>query len=167
MLVETAALYEPSTEGGASERAIKQRWWRQLFEAIGDRPAIGAISWLELARPEEEIDGQVADWRVTHRPALATALGSDLEASGIATGPVTRLVEPSEPAVHEAGDESAGEGASATGGSDPETQVVTIGPLTPGWIVFIVVSLAAVYSAVRSLFPRTCAAVKGQRSPRT
>ena len=54
--------------GSARARAIKQRWWRQV-RAIGDRPAIGAISWLELARPEEEIDGRVADWRVTHRPA--------------------------------------------------------------------------------------------------
>jgi hypothetical protein len=151
MLVETAALYEPANDRGDSERRIKQTWWRELFAATADRPAIGAISWLEVKRPEAETDGEVADWRATHRPALAAALRDDLEDSDVALGPVTRVVEPG---GHGA-DGADGDGTSAdASAADPQTQVVTIGPLTPGWIVLVALSLAAVYSTVRSIARR-------------
>jgi hypothetical protein len=161
MLIETAALHQPSNTGGDSERAVKERWWRQLLAATGDRPAIGAISWLELARPEEEIDGELADWRVTHRPALAAALRSDLASSGLVLGPVTGAVEPADDGTDDASDDASvddtGDDTGDAGGSagdEVQPGVVTIGPLTPGWIVLIVVSLAVLYSTVRSLARR-------------
>jgi hypothetical protein len=147
MLVETAALYEPSNDRGDSEQRIKQAWWRQLLAATADRPAIGAISWLEVRRPEAETDDEVADWRATHTPALAAALRTDLAKSDVALGPVTRVVEPRQ-------DEDAADSSARSASEDPETQVVTIGPLTPGWIVLIAVSLAVVYSTIRSLLRR-------------
>lgn len=157
MLVETAALYQPSHAQGESERAVKEAWWRQLLAATADRPAIGAISWLELARPEPEIDGELADWRVTHRPALAAALLSDLRGADVELGPVTRVVEDRD--TDEDTDEGvAGEAAGGRVDDGTAPQVVTIGPLTPGWIVFVVVSLAVLYSTVRSLARRRRAA---------
>jgi hypothetical protein len=94
MLVETSALYDTANERGADELRLKQAWWRQVLASVGDHPAIGAISWLELTRPEAEIDGDVADWRATHTPALATALRDDLDASTVRLGPVTEVVRP-------------------------------------------------------------------------
>ena len=152
MLVETAALWEPANEDGDPERRIKETWWRQLFAATAERPAIGAISWLELERPEAETDGELADWRVTHRPALATALLADLEDSRISLGPVTRPVEPDDSSAGDGSGDGSGDGTPWSG--DAETQVVTIGPLTPGWIVFIAISVAVVYSTIRSLLRR-------------
>ncbi|WP_325602548.1 hypothetical protein [Nocardioides sp.] len=151
MLVETAALFQPSNGEGDPERRIKETWWRQLFAATTDRPAIGAISWLELVRAEAETDEELADWRVTHQPELAAALRRDLQASGIALGPVTREVEPAE----ERGAGDGQEDASSSGGNeDPPPRVVTIGPLTPGWIVLIAVSLGALYATGRSRMRR-------------
>ncbi|KRE97444.1 hypothetical protein ASG76_01595 [Nocardioides sp. Soil774] len=92
MLVETSALYDTASERGAGELRLKRAWWRQVLAAVADHPAIGAISWLELTRPEAEIDDDVADWRATHTPALASALRHDLDASTVRLGPVTRVV---------------------------------------------------------------------------
>ena len=94
MLVETSALFNTAYDRGDSERRLKQAWWRQVLAGAADHPAIGAISWLELARPEAEIDDEVADWRATHTPGLARALRADLDASDVALGPVTRVVDP-------------------------------------------------------------------------
>ena len=94
MLMETSALYDTANERGADELRLKQAWWRQVLASVADHPAVGAISWLELTRPEAEIDDDVADWRATHTPALASALRRDLDASTVRLGPVTQVVRP-------------------------------------------------------------------------
>ena len=97
--------------GGASERAIKQRWWRQLSRpSATGRPSERSVAG--AAPPEEENDGQEADSRVTHRP-LSPARWLGPRGLGIATGPVTRLVEPRTGRARSR-DESAGKRASAT-----------------------------------------------------
>jgi hypothetical protein len=94
LLLETGALFDTTNDAGASEEKLKQAWWEQVLAAADERPAIGAISWLEVAREEAEIDGAPADWRATHTPALADALHEDLGASPARLGPVTRVVDP-------------------------------------------------------------------------
>ena len=94
LLLETAALYDTTNDGGAPEERLKRAWWAQVLAAADDHPEIGAISWLEVAREEAEIDGAVADWRATNTPTLARALSEDLDRSAVRLGPVTRVVEP-------------------------------------------------------------------------
>jgi hypothetical protein len=92
LLVATGALFDTATDGGAPEERLKRAWWKQALAAAAERPAIGAVSWLEVARKEAEIDGDVADWRATSTAALAEALRADLDASSVQLGPVTRVV---------------------------------------------------------------------------
>lgn len=92
MLLETSALWNTANDRG-SEINLKRAWWRQVFTATGKRPFIGAISWLELVRPEAEINDQIADWRATHTSALARTLSRDLSKSGIRLGPVTKVIK--------------------------------------------------------------------------
>ncbi|MFC4784841.1 OpgC domain-containing protein [Nocardioides sp. MAHUQ-72] len=91
VLVETGALYNAAV-GGADELDVKRAWWRQVLAANESHPLIGALSWLEVARVEAETDGKLADWRATHTGRLAGAFRSDVSASGVDTGPVTRQI---------------------------------------------------------------------------
>jgi hypothetical protein len=77
-IVETAALWRP-TGGGASARAIKQAWWRQVFSTAtrDDLPAIRLIGWFEWRKHEAEVD-DVVDWRLTADPRLVDAFAADL-----------------------------------------------------------------------------------------
>lgn len=88
LLLETGALDNPSV-GGASGFAVKRRWWREVFAALPTHPAIGAISWLELARAEPEVADEPVDWQVTRPERLAAAFRADLVASPVDLGPVT------------------------------------------------------------------------------
>ena len=90
LLLETAALYNPSV-GGASDLAMKQRWWRETFGALATHPMIGAISWLELERSEPEVADVPVDWRATEPRAIADALRADLADSPVRLGPVTTV----------------------------------------------------------------------------
>lgn len=136
MLVETAALYNTAEDGGASELALKQAWWRQVLDATSTHPAIGAISWLELARPEAEIDDAVADWRATHTADLAGALRADLAASEVRLGPVTEAVRPLDEATKDGpqdGSEAVGVGGLT--GALRDWVPVGLAVLAAGWVV--------------------------------
>lgn len=145
MLVETSALYNTAYDRGDSERRLKQAWWRQVLATTADHPAIGAISWLELTRPEAEIDDQVADWRATHTPGLARALRADLAASDVVLGPVTRVLgaadQSSTPAAAGA-DGSGPDGAESAGaaGSTADWVPVTLALLAVGYGVYRLVT---------------------------
>ena len=93
MLVATSALYNADAPAGPGVLAIKQSWWRQVFAADADHPMIRGITWLELTRPEDEIDGDVARWGATRPQAVADALRSDLDSSDLSLGPVTRVLD--------------------------------------------------------------------------
>ncbi|MFE4837298.1 glycoside hydrolase family 26 protein [Arthrobacter sp. NPDC056691] len=75
---ETAALSVPS-RGGAKELAIKQAWWRQLFDARipKDYPQLKMINWFEWNKNEVEVKA-VVDWRSAGTPAIAKAYTADL-----------------------------------------------------------------------------------------
>ncbi|NYG55738.1 hypothetical protein [Nocardioides perillae] len=89
MLISTSALYNPG-DSGPSPLEIKQSWWRQLVGAAAERPLVGAIAWLELARVEPEV-GERVEWGATGRPAVAAAMRADLLDSAIDLGPVIEV----------------------------------------------------------------------------
>lgn len=85
-VTETAALYVPG-RGGASELAIKQAWWRQLFSNNIQRqfPWLRMINWFEWDKVEAEIGGQEnvrVDWTVTRNPRILHAFRADLPSWG-------------------------------------------------------------------------------------
>lgn len=96
MAVETAAFYQQGAPGDENQLAIKQAWWDQVFGTAtrAAYPGIGLVTWLEVQRAEDEVDGAVVDWRATADPTIAAALRADLAADGVATGPVTRVNDP-------------------------------------------------------------------------
>jgi hypothetical protein len=118
MLLETSALYDTANAEGATELRLKRTWWRQVLAATRSHPAIGAISWLELARPEAEIDGDLADWRATHTPELSGALRDDLGASTVRLGPVTRVVDPEAAPAADRGEDPEDDADPASGAGD-------------------------------------------------
>jgi hypothetical protein len=77
-IAETAAFWRPGG-GGASEQAIKQAWWRQVFssEIAAAFPAIHLIGWFEWRKVETEVNA-VVDWRLTARPDLVAQFLADL-----------------------------------------------------------------------------------------
>ena len=81
-VVETAAFWRPSG-GGASELAIKQAWWRQVFSETTQRDFsdIHLIGWFEWRKLETEVN-DVVDWRLTANPKVLAAFASDLPAGG-------------------------------------------------------------------------------------
>jgi hypothetical protein len=78
-IAETAALYNPG-QPGPDELAIKQSWWRQVFdrEMLAAHPGLKMINWFEHAKPEAEIGGATIDWRATGSPEIAAAFQADL-----------------------------------------------------------------------------------------
>jgi hypothetical protein len=72
-IVETAAIYTPSRIG-ASETAIKQAWWQQVFSDDFHRrfPQVKMINWFERRKLEIEIKDTV-DWRAAGTPAMGQA----------------------------------------------------------------------------------------------
>jgi hypothetical protein len=75
---ETAALSVPGRRG-ATELAIKQAWWRQLFDARipKDYPQLKMINWFEWNKNEVEVKA-VVDWRSAGTPAIAKAYTAEL-----------------------------------------------------------------------------------------
>jgi hypothetical protein len=75
---ETAALSVPG-HGGAAELAIKQDWWRQLFDprVPKEYPQLKMINWFEWNKNETEVNGTV-DWRSAGSPAVAAAYTAEL-----------------------------------------------------------------------------------------
>jgi hypothetical protein len=86
-IVETAALWRPSG-GGASELAIKQGWWRQVFSEATQRDFgdIRLIGWFEWRKHEAEVD-DVVDWRLTANPHVLAAFAADLPAGWLRFAP--------------------------------------------------------------------------------
>jgi hypothetical protein len=86
-IVETAAFWRPAA-GGASELAIKQAWWRQVFsDATATAfPRIHLIGWFEWRKVESEVHDTV-DWRLTAEPALVAAFLADLPAGRLRFAP--------------------------------------------------------------------------------
>jgi hypothetical protein len=87
-VVETAAFWRPSG-GGASELAIKQAWWRQVFSEATRRDFgdIHLIGWFEWRKHETEVN-DVVDWRLTANPAVVSAFASDLPAGWLRFAPI-------------------------------------------------------------------------------
>ncbi|MFE4542239.1 glycosyl hydrolase [Arthrobacter sp. NPDC056727] len=75
---ETAALSVPS-RSGAKELAIKQAWWRQLFDLRipRDYPQLKMINWFEWNKNEVEVKA-VVDWRSAGTPAITKAYTAEL-----------------------------------------------------------------------------------------
>jgi hypothetical protein len=90
LLVETGALFVPSTDPGPGQSAILQDWIDQVFSpSVRARfPTLDAVMWLEQSRSEAESAGAVVDWRATGTTASATALRSALASAGFDLGPV-------------------------------------------------------------------------------
>ena len=65
-IAETAALYNTAAASGPGELAIKQAWWRQVFDrdTLVAYPGIRMINWFEHLKAEPEVGGAVVDWRV-------------------------------------------------------------------------------------------------------
>jgi hypothetical protein len=88
-IVETAALWRPAG-GGASELAVKQPWWRQVF-SVGTAtsyPLIHLIGWFEWRKPETEVN-DIVDWRLTARPDLVRQFLADLPAGWLRFAPAS------------------------------------------------------------------------------
>ena len=82
------------------------------------RPSGRSAGW-SWTRPEAEIDDEVADWRATHTPGLARALRADLDASDVALGPVTRVVDPGSGSTDGSSPAAAGADGSASDDGEP------------------------------------------------
>jgi hypothetical protein len=78
-ITETSALFN-TTLGGATELAIKQDWWRQVFapDIERDFPRLRMINWFEWRKAESEVGGAVIDWRSTSTPEVSAAFRADL-----------------------------------------------------------------------------------------
>lgn len=131
MLLETSALYNPAV-GGASELELKRTWWREVLAAVGSRPLVGAISWLELTRVEPEVADQPVDWQAARNRRLAAPFLGDLRSAGVVLGPVTD--------VH---DQTTANQATSQGRVPPPDQIGS----STGWVVFCVALLALVFVA--------------------
>ena len=77
---ETAALYVDGA-GGDPELAVKQSWWRQVFDpTLHQRlPRLAMVNWFEWDKQESEVHARV-DWRAAADPQLRDALAADLPA---------------------------------------------------------------------------------------
>ena len=85
---ETAALYN-TTRPGPEELAIKQAWWRQVLngEILSAYTGIQMINWFEWKKPENEINGEVIDWRALGSKPVAEQFKLDLPVDRLAFAP--------------------------------------------------------------------------------
>jgi hypothetical protein len=76
---ETAALFNTARQG-SRELAIKQSWWRQVLNAdlLSSYSGIQMINWFEWKKPENEIGGDVIDWRALGSKPVADQFKLDL-----------------------------------------------------------------------------------------
>ena len=89
MLLETAAFYSESTSG-ATELAVKQAWWRQVFAAQedGGYDNLGVVLWRDTTATRAVVGEISIDWSVTLGSKTVAALRDDLAASSLVLGPV-------------------------------------------------------------------------------
>jgi hypothetical protein len=82
MLPETGAFYN-SQKQGANEFAIKEGWWKQVFNIAGDQdfgpdiaahfPKLKCITWFDHYKPEGVAGNEWIDWRVSAHPPIRSA----------------------------------------------------------------------------------------------
>jgi hypothetical protein len=89
VIPETSAFYNPHQPAGPGEFAIKQAWWRQLFNISGDSngvdiathfPKLKCINWFDHYKPESEAQGNWIDWRISAHLPLRSAFVEHLRA---------------------------------------------------------------------------------------
>jgi hypothetical protein len=83
---ETAALFNPH-HGGEQELAIKQAWWRQVFNLSGDTaealdvavhfPKLKCITWFDHYKLEAD-QMEWIDWRISALPAVRSAFSNHI-----------------------------------------------------------------------------------------
>ncbi|MEO8570419.1 MAG: hypothetical protein ABI553_01850 [Chloroflexota bacterium] len=74
-IAETGILYDPASQTGPTETALKTAWFNQVFGAATRAafPRIRMVNWFEWRKQESEI-GKVIDWRLGSNPSLARSL---------------------------------------------------------------------------------------------
>ena len=87
-ITETGAFYNTEL-GGASELAIKQAWWNQVYNISGDTdqaldisihfPKIKMINWFDIEKNETEAQNDRIDWRISGDDVIRTAFIHDLK----------------------------------------------------------------------------------------
>ena len=72
-VTETSALYNPS-RAGASDLAIKQAWWDQVFASSvpKDLPDLKMVNWFEWDKFEQQTNSRI-DWAVVDDPTIRKA----------------------------------------------------------------------------------------------
>ena len=124
MMLETAAFYSASA-AGATELAVKQTWWRQVFAGSeeGMYDNLGVVLWRDTTSTRAVVGEVSIDWSGTLRAQIVGALSDDLATSRLMLGPVLEPVGSATPGA------AAFTGASVTG--------------WPAWLVVAVVALVA------------------------
>jgi len=84
-IVETGALYVPSTGSPALELAMKKNWWEQIFapELRLRFPQLKMINWFDWVKTESEIGGAVVDWSISQHPELIPLFRSAMQAGDV------------------------------------------------------------------------------------
>ncbi|MGY1915965.1 glycoside hydrolase family 26 protein [Blastococcus sp. SYSU DS0973] len=87
---ETAAFFAPDG-GAADELAVKQAWWRQVFDPqLAERlPRLAMVNWLEWAKHEPAVGGLV-DWRAAGSARVRDAFRADLPERALDAADVPR-----------------------------------------------------------------------------
>ncbi|WP_307104753.1 glycoside hydrolase family 26 protein [Arthrobacter globiformis] len=69
---ETGSFYNTSRSDGATELAIKEAWWNQLFDPGLQRrfPRLKMALWFEYSKTENQPGNPVVDWRTTVTPQI-------------------------------------------------------------------------------------------------
>ncbi len=128
MLLETAAFFSESA-AGATELAVKQAWWRQVFAAStdGEYDNLGVVLWRDTTSTRSVVGEVSIDWSVTLGGPTLAAVADDLAASSLVLAPVL------EPA-----------------GTPPLRATATAGLTLAGWPAWLVVG--GVLAATAGLF---------------
>lgn len=91
VISETAAFFNTSRADGASGVAIKEAWWKQLFDAeLGKQfPRLQMVLWFEFSKVEKQPGAPVIDWRTTEDPTTR-ALFADALPDRFSMSPLRR-----------------------------------------------------------------------------
>ncbi len=76
MVAETSSLYNVDREGpDGGELAIKSAWLEQIFadDLLDELPALDALVWFAVRKPESEIDDELISWGLTHDDEILEA----------------------------------------------------------------------------------------------
>jgi hypothetical protein len=93
MMLETAAFYSESA-AGATELAVKQGWWGQVFAASEEQgyDNLGVVLWRDTTTTRAVVGEVSIDWGITLGRQTVAALAEDLAASDLVLGPVLEPV---------------------------------------------------------------------------